>query len=251
MFLSGSKYLMLEAFGTLPRFTFCLVAILLSPRVVWAEDILLADCGVAVADYSLHDAAKIGDLVSIDCLISAGQDINQVNTIGMTPLAVAAAYGQERVVESLVLYADLNLGKRPPVQAALSSLSIDEPANFGEQRSFEELSMRFRLVRLIVEAGADVRLPEPPGVELFPSLVVYGCFGNTRAMRHDDGRLILDFANLAQLVADAGANLEDERLRSLFSLLQYPLDELMDRKCMETIAKIVFQFDETDVPPEL
>jgi len=235
---------MLEVFGTLPRFTFCLVAILLSPRVVWAEEAPLADCGVAVADYSLHDAAKIGDLVSIDCLISAGQDINQISTIGMTPLAVAAAYGQERVVESLVLYADLNLGKRPPAQAVFLDLSIDGPenftANFGEQRSFEELSMRFRLVRLIVEAGADVRLPESTGVELFPSLVFYGCFDNAREMRRDDGRLILDFANLAQLVADAGANLEDERLRSLFSLLQYPLDELMDRKCMETIAKIVF-----------
>jgi len=53
-------------------------------------------------DHLIHIAARQGDLQTVEVLIRAGQDINQIGDMGYTPLHCAYMSGNVEVIEFLL-----------------------------------------------------------------------------------------------------------------------------------------------------
>ncbi len=93
------------------------------------------------ADFSLHLAARFGDLAIVKILIEKGADINAKDTSGQTPLHYAARSGHKEIVELLLAHsADVNIGAHYNLTAA----------DLAMQRNHNEV------VELLVSKGADI-----------------------------------------------------------------------------------------------
>ena len=57
--------------------------------------------GVMAAD-SLHDAAEVGDLATVNQLLASGADVNTTDDDGVTALMIAAQNGHEVIVSALL-----------------------------------------------------------------------------------------------------------------------------------------------------
>jgi len=143
---------------------------------------------------ALHRAVSVGDFAKAESLIRAGSDVNAVSRYGVTPLSLAAAGGNARLLDMLfksgadARKADVALhdGRTLLMLAARTGnldavrllLSNGENANAVETRTgttalmWAALENRAETVRALVKAGADVNARSkvtayphtPPGV---------------------------------------------------------------------------------------
>jgi ankyrin repeat protein len=146
--------------------------------IALAASVLLA--AVPVCAQEAHVAARAGDLVTLEALLSKDPDlVNAVDENGRTPLHMAAATGQEEAVRLLLQRgADVNaadaagmsavdfafFAERASGTADLTRLLVSEGAEFDANATFYR-SRRLDLVispgnmemtRFLVEQGADV-----------------------------------------------------------------------------------------------
>ena len=103
----------------------------------------------------LHRAAKAGSAAMVELLVDTCEaDPNRANKYGSTPLHVAVAGGQVKVVESLINHhaaLDVKDSKgKTPLLRSLVNCAIDS-------------NTRFKIVELLVKGGADVNQVDSKG----------------------------------------------------------------------------------------
>lgn len=199
-----------------------------------------SECGSASTEFPLHPAAKYGAVEEVLCLIASGRDINALDALGYTPLGTAAAFGRFDVVTALTMSADLDARKIPPVHAAMLS-PMDSFAEDTEQNHEDSLSSfekRIGIMRALVAAGADVEVPGVVGEDLLPSLIHFGCFQN-RVTAASSKASLTPFMSLIKLVVAVSSDVDDQQIIGLASLLNFPLDDLFDRKCLTEATETI------------
>jgi ankyrin repeat protein len=92
----------------------------------------------------LHDAARQGDIATIEALIASGTDVNEVQMV--TPLTMAALSGQQEAVERL-----LALGADPDIESSAMGTALHAAA----QRGFADV------VRILLTGGANPESRNP------------------------------------------------------------------------------------------
>ncbi len=107
----------------------------------------------------LYFAARDGCLDCIDVLVDAGADVNFTDLEGVSPMVAAIANGYYDVAARLVqLGADVNLADstgRTPLYAAVEFNTMPE-SNRPAPYVLDNEVTSFELIRVLVEAGADV-----------------------------------------------------------------------------------------------
>lgn len=107
----------------------------------------------------LYFAARDGCLGCIDVLVDAGADVDFTDLEGVSPMVAAIANGYYDVAARLVqLGADVNLADstgRTPLYAAVEFNTMPESNRPAPYVLDNEVSS-FELIRILVEAGADV-----------------------------------------------------------------------------------------------
>lgn len=107
----------------------------------------------------IYFAARDGCLECIDVLVDAGADMNFTDLEGVTPMVAAIANGYYDVAARLVeLGADVNLADstgRTPLYAAVEFNTMPE-SNRPAPYVLDNEVTSFRLIQILVEAGADV-----------------------------------------------------------------------------------------------
>ena len=104
-------------------------------------------------DGTLHISSAKGAFETVEKLLNAGLDPNNVNSFGYFPLHVAAFAGHTAIVEAL-----LNAGADPNIVPAVSSDS-DRALNYCAGMTplhFAAAAGHTELVDLLLTAGADV-----------------------------------------------------------------------------------------------
>jgi hypothetical protein len=106
---------------------------------------------VGVSDSSgdtLHNAAACDDVAEVRRLVAAGANVEQRDAHGVTPLQLAAGYGQADVVTALV-----QLGADKEIKNAFGETPLHQAAAKGH----------VEVVRALMEAGAHVGAQMPDG----------------------------------------------------------------------------------------
>ena len=115
---------------------------------------------------ALFDATKKGDLVIVKYLLSKGMDINAKNTHGDTVTDVAFFYGNMKTVKHFIENGadqsgiDINiwarLGDEDKVKSLLSSTKVEINATNGSLLINAVRSGNLKLVKFLVEKGANI-----------------------------------------------------------------------------------------------
>ena len=138
---------------------------------------------------ALHEAVAQGSAEIVQVLVDAGADIEAAGFMGQTPLSLAAEEGATEIMKVL-------LGRAPDFATAASgdSKKAPSPSAIGGKALFTAIgSDNAVMVRLMVEAGADVNAAE-------------GFGGNTPLHEAvENGN-----AEIVQILVDAGADIEAE-----------------------------------------
>ena len=138
---------------------------------------------------ALHEAVAQGSAEIVQVLVDAGADIEAAGFMGQTPLSLAAEEGATEIMKVL-------LGRAPDFATAASgdSKKAPSPSAIGGKALFTAIgSDNAVMVRLMVEAGADVNAAE-------------GFGGNTPLHEAvENGN-----AEIVQILIDAGADIEAE-----------------------------------------
>ena len=64
--------------------------------------LVLVGCGPSVPDISIHNATEKGNIEAVKQHLAAGTDVNTKNSIGMTPLHVAASDSHKEIADLLI-----------------------------------------------------------------------------------------------------------------------------------------------------
>ncbi len=138
---------------------------------------------------ALHEAVAQGSAEIVQVLVDAGADIEAKGFMGRTPLSLAAEEGASEIMKVL-------LGRAPDSATAASGdgQKAASPSAIGSKALFAAIeSDNAAMVRLLVEAGADVNAAE-------------GFGGNTPLHEAvEEGN-----AEIVQILVDAGADIEAE-----------------------------------------
>ena len=138
---------------------------------------------------ALHEAVAQGNSEIVQVLVDAGADIEAEGFMSRTPLSLAAEEGAPEIMKVL-------LGRAPDPDTAASgdSKKAPSPSAIGGKALFAAIeSDNAAMVRLLVEAGADVNAAE-------------GFGGNTPLHEAvEEGN-----AEIVQILVDAGADIEAE-----------------------------------------
>ena len=138
---------------------------------------------------ALHEAVAQGNSEIVQILVDAGADIEAEGFMSRTPLSLAAEEGASEIMKVL-------LGRAPDPDTAASgdSKKAPSPSVIGGKALFAAIeSDNAAMVRLLVEAGADVNAAE-------------GFGGNTPLHEAVEG----GNAEIVQILVDAGADIEAE-----------------------------------------
>ena len=138
---------------------------------------------------ALHEAVAQGNSEIVQILVDAGADIEAEGFMSRTPLSLAAEEGASEIMKVL-------LGRAPDPDTAASgdSKKAPSPSAIGGKALFAAIeSDNAAMVRLLVEAGADVNAAE-------------GFGGNTPLHEAVEGGK----AEIVQILVDAGADIEAE-----------------------------------------
>ena len=138
---------------------------------------------------ALHEAVAQGNSEIVQVLVDAGADIEAEGFMSRTPLSLAAEEGAPEIMKVL-------LGRAPDPDTAASgdSKKAPSPSAIGGKALFAAIeSDNAAMVRLLVEAGADVNAAE-------------GFGGNTPLHEAVEG----GNAEIVQILVDAGADIEAE-----------------------------------------
>ena len=136
--------------------------------------ILLSQTPLANASQELAEAARIGDMYTVEKLLSAGGDPNDIGIFSTPVLHWVVHYGQlDTATLLLEAGADANL-RNADTGITTLSLALD-----GNDTA---------MVKLLLEHGAEVDLPNAMGVT---PLIAAGGFGSSRGVLAGRSGLLL------------------------------------------------------------
>ncbi len=126
---------------------------------------------------SIHQAARSGDIKSIEASIEEGIDPNLINYLGYAPLHLAIFYNQLEAIKAL-----LRLGADPNIEADFGTPSLhlaidkgnleairilikagadlDKQSNYGQTPLHQAVNQNnLGAIKILIEAGADLDIP--------------------------------------------------------------------------------------------
>jgi ankyrin repeat protein len=192
---------------------------------------------VVAAGGPLHDAARDGDLDKINEQIAEGADVNEKDSAGNTPLALATYYGHTEVVKTLCenganLTVELMLMAARDGRISIAEFFISKgvDVNWANQGKFTPLYMATlnghkEIVELLIDKGADVNVKTNKGkAPLFVAVEwKYSAIaemlvdhGADLKIRNNKGSTLLQMAifnndkDMVEMLLSKGANVNDE-----------------------------------------
>jgi len=173
---------------------------------------------------AIHIAVRFGNLSIAEMLLSAGANINAMDSEGSTPLSSACARGETQVVKLL-----LSRGASPNVE------TIGVYTGYPIHRACAGL--RYDVVKLLLEYNADVNVRDKSGDTALHCAVSSHsyCAAASHSYRDSD-----ETSDVVQLLLDAGAdvNAESERGKTPFYIACSEGLTSVAKKMLESGAKI-------------